>query len=100
VQFDKGKVLHNRQFEQTGTLKKPPAVLIANVQRPEAQHRRVGNRISKYLSEMLQRFPNIEDKYVCLGVEHNQLFKATYNHKGRKTCQRCNRSKVIKHALR
>jgi hypothetical protein len=43
VQFDKGKIHLNRQFEQTRTLKKPPAVLIANAQKLEAKHRRKGN---------------------------------------------------------
>jgi hypothetical protein len=57
VQFDRGKILPNGQFERARALSKPPVVLIANVQRLEAQHRRVGNQISKYLSEMLERFP-------------------------------------------
>jgi nucleoside phosphorylase len=43
VQFDRGKIHPNGQFEQTGTLKKPPTVLIANVQRLETQHRRISN---------------------------------------------------------
>ena len=84
VQFDRGKVLPNGQFERTGTLKKPPDVLMANVQRLEAQHRRIGNQISKYLSEMLERFPNMKEEYVYPGMEHDQLFEATYNHKGGK----------------
>jgi nucleoside phosphorylase len=49
VQFDRGKIHPNGQFEQTRTLKKPPAVLRANVQKLEAKHRRDGNQISKYL---------------------------------------------------
>jgi nucleoside phosphorylase len=86
VQFDKGKIHPNGQFEQTRTLKKPLAVLIANVQRLEAQHRMIGNQIPKYLSEMLERFPNMEEEYLCPGMEHDHLFEATYNHKGGKTC--------------
>jgi nucleoside phosphorylase len=100
VQFDRGKILPNGQFERTGALSKPPAVLMANVQRLEAQHRRIGNQISKYLSEMLERFPNMEEEYVCPGMEHDQLFEATYNHKGGKTCQQCYRSKVVERAPR
>jgi hypothetical protein len=87
VQFDRRKIHPNRHFEQTGTLKKSPAVLIANVQKLEAQYRRIGNQISKYLSEMLERFPNIEEEYLYPSIEYNQLFEATYIYKNRKTCQ-------------
>jgi nucleoside phosphorylase len=100
VQFDRGKIYSNGQFERTGTLKKPPAVLMANVHKLEAQHRRVGNKISEYLSEMLERFPNMEEEYVYLGIEHDQLFEASYHHKDRKTCRQCDRSKVVERALR
>jgi nucleoside phosphorylase len=100
VHFDRGKVLPNGRFEQTGTLKKPPAVLMANVQRLEAQHRRIGNQISKYLSEMLERFPDMEEEYVYQGMEHDQLFEATYSYKGGKTCRQCDRSKVVERAPR
>jgi nucleoside phosphorylase len=100
VQFDRGKIHPDGQFERTGTLKKPPAVLMANVQRLEAQHRRIGNQISKYLSEMLERFPDMEEEYVYQGMDHDQLFEATYNHKGGKTCRLCDRSKVLERVLR
>ena len=100
VQFDRGKIHPNGQFERTGTLKKPPAVLMANVQRLEAQHRRIGNQIPKYLSEMLERFPNMEEEYLCPGMEHDHLFEATYNHKGGKSCRQCDQSKVVERAPR
>jgi nucleoside phosphorylase len=100
VQFDKGKIHSNGQFERTGTLKKPPAVLMANVFKLEAQHRRIGNQISKYLSEMLERFPYMEEEYGYPGTEQDQLFEASYNHEGAKSCQLCDRKKVVKRALR
>jgi nucleoside phosphorylase/roadblock/LC7 domain-containing protein len=100
VQFDRGKIQSNRQFERTGTLKKPPAVLMANVSKLEAQHRRIGNQISKYLLEMLERFPYMEEEYSYPGMEQDQLFEASYNHEGEKSCQLCDRKKVVKRALR
>jgi nucleoside phosphorylase len=95
VQFDKGKTHSNGQFERTGTLKKPPAVLMGHVNKLEAQHRTIGNQISKYLSEMLERFPKMEE-YVYPGMEQDQLFEAGYIHKGGKTCRLCDRRKVVK----
>jgi nucleoside phosphorylase len=100
VQFDRGKIHPNGQFERTGILKKPPSVLMANLQRLEAQHRRVGNQISKYLSEMLKRFPNMEEEYVYPGMENDQLFEASYNHTSGKSCQQCDQSKAVKRAPR
>jgi nucleoside phosphorylase len=100
VQFDRGKLHANGQFERTGTLQKPPAVLMANVHRLEAQHRRIGNRIPEFLSEMLKKFPNMEEQYLYPGREDDQLFEATYNHEGGKTCRLCDPKKVIKRPAR
>jgi nucleoside phosphorylase len=100
VQLDRGKIHPNRQFERIGTLKKPPAVLMANVHKLEAQHRRIGNQISKYLSEMLVKFPNMKEEYVYPGMEQDQLFEASYNHKGGKNCGQCDQRKVVKRAPR
>jgi nucleoside phosphorylase len=72
---------------------------MANVQKLEAKHRREGNQISKYLSEMLEKFLYMEEEYVYPGMKYDQLFEATYNHKGGKTCQLCDRSKVVKRTL-
>jgi hypothetical protein len=35
--------------------------------------RRIGNQISKYLSEMMERFPNTEEEYIYPGIEHDYL---------------------------
>jgi nucleoside phosphorylase len=100
VQFDKGKILPNGKFQRSGTLKKPPTVLMASVGKLESQHRRIGNQISKYLSEMLDRFPIMKDDYVYQGIDNDQLFEATYNHKSGNTCRLCDRSKVVERAPR
>ena len=96
VQFDRGKVHTDGRFKRTGALNKPPPVLSANVQKLQAQHMRVGNQISKYLSEMLERYPAMKDEqYFYQGGGHDLLFKATYDHQGGNSCRRCDRSKVI-----
>src|SRR4051794_2406139 len=40
VQFDRGKICANGQFERTGILQKPPTVLRANVEKLQAQQKR------------------------------------------------------------
>ena len=100
VQLDNGKIHSNGQFERTGTLKKPPAVLMANVFKLEARHRRIGNQIPKYLLEMLERFPYMEEEYGYPGTEQDQLFEDSYNHVGGKYCQLCDQKKVVERAPR
>jgi nucleoside phosphorylase len=100
VQFDRGKIHSSGRFERTGTLQKPPMVLSANVQKLEAKHRRKGNQTSKYLSEMLEKFPNMEEEYIYPGVECDRLFEATYDHEGGKTCRLCDRNKLVERPLR
>ncbi|KAI9858001.1 MAG: hypothetical protein M1813_007971 [Trichoglossum hirsutum] len=100
VQFDRGKIHPDGRFELTGTLGKPPAMLMATVQKLQAQQKREGNKISRYLSDMLRRFPNMEEEYVYPGMEHDQAFEAGYHHEGRETCKQCDRSKIIERAPR
>jgi nucleoside phosphorylase len=101
VQFDRGKTHPNGQFERTGILRKPPAMLMATVQKLQARQKREGNKISQYLWEMLERFPNMEEeRYIYPGVEHDQLFVASYIHEAGKSCQQCDRRKAIERTPR
>ncbi|EGX50181.1 hypothetical protein AOL_s00076g256 [Orbilia oligospora ATCC 24927] len=97
VQFDRGKILSGGNFERTGSLNKPPAVIAANVEKLQARHRREGNKLSTHLADMLVRYPHMkeEGEYFYQGSEHDRLFEATYNHQGGKTCRLCDQSKVI-----
>ena len=42
----------------------------------------------------------MEEEYLYPGMEHDQLFEATYHHKGGKICRLCDRSKVVERAPR
>jgi nucleoside phosphorylase len=101
VQFDRGKSYNGEQFERTGTLNKPPRVLSANVQKLHAQHKRRGNRISEYLSHMLEKYPAMEDEqYFYQGADYDLLFESTYHHSDGKNCSGCDRRRVIRRAPR
>lgn len=96
VHFDRGKVHTDRIFERTGALNKPPAVLTANVQKLQAQHMRVGNQISAYLLDMLERYPVMKrGQYFYQGSDQDLLFKATYQHQGGNDCSGCDRREVV-----
>ncbi|KAK6527688.1 hypothetical protein TWF694_004669 [Orbilia ellipsospora] len=100
VQFDMGKIHPNGKFERTGTLKKPPAVLMANVHKLEAEHRVMGSQIMTYLSEMLNKYPMMEDEYSFPGADQDQLFEADYNHEGGKTCRKCDPDRTVERTRR
>lgn len=96
IQFDRGQVRDNGHFERTGTLNKPPAVLMANVEKLRAQHMIKGNKISKNLTEMLEKYPAMDEgQFFYQGAEQDVLFEATYNHRGGSSCGKCDRSKVV-----
>jgi nucleoside phosphorylase len=101
IQYDRGKVQAGGRFERTGTLRKPPAVLSANVQQLQAQQARCGSQIVNYLTEMLQKYPNMaEGQYVHQGREHDRLFKPEYLHEGGATCRKCDSNQVVERVER
>jgi hypothetical protein len=53
VQYDMGNIRVRAILQRTGMLKPPPAVLMANVQRLQAQQIRSGSRIPEYLAAVL-----------------------------------------------
>jgi nucleoside phosphorylase len=96
IQFDRGQVRDDGHFERTGTLNKPPAVLMANVEKLRGQHMINGNKISNNLTEMLEKHPAMnEGQFFYQGAERDVLFEATYSHRGGSNCGRCDRSKAV-----
>jgi nucleoside phosphorylase len=100
VQFDRGKAHSDGRFELTGTLQKPPTVLMATVQKLEALHRRIDSKIPTYLSQMLEKYPKMREHYIYQGIDNDQLFEATYGHQGGSDCRGCNPDKAVRRASR
>jgi nucleoside phosphorylase len=101
VQYDRGKNHVGGHFERTGSLRKPPAILSANVQQLQAQQARCGSQAVKYLTEMLQKYPNMaEEQYIYQGHEHDRLFMPGYLHERGATCRKCDPNQVVERAER
>jgi nucleoside phosphorylase len=100
TQFDRGRSHADGQFERTGSLNKPPAVLMANVEKLRAQHMMKGNKISENLSEMWEKFPAMKEQFFYPGAKHDVLFEATHHHQGGGSCSGCDRSQVVDRAPR
>ena len=78
VQYDRGKTLKDR-FERTGSLNKPPPVLLAAVSAMEAKHMMRENRISEFLEDMERKHPKMQEKFSCPGAQHDP-FSAMDSH--------------------
>jgi nucleoside phosphorylase len=91
VQYDFGKSLHGGYFFRTGSLNKPPNLLLQAVSMLQGQHKRKGNNLSYHLSEMLKNNPKLKTMtYTHQGFNNDRLFKVDVLHvEGQKSCDAC-----------
>jgi nucleoside phosphorylase len=94
VQWDYGKMERDGVFKRTGTLNKPPRPLLNAVQSLKSRHRRKGNELHQSLEKMLSSNPYMVDEYGYPGLEHDDLFEASYGHPHGDTCVGCDRSRL------
>ncbi|KAF2716488.1 purine and uridine phosphorylase [Polychaeton citri CBS 116435] len=92
VQWDFGKMEKDGVFRRTGTLDKPPRVLLNALQNLKAKHRRHGNELYEHLQEMIRRYPLMADEFSHPGQDHDVLFKTDYTHMEGSTCSECDLS--------
>ncbi|EPS45571.1 hypothetical protein H072_456 [Dactylellina haptotyla CBS 200.50] len=96
VQFDRGKVNTDNHFERTGSLNKPPPVLMASLEDLIARHKLHGNKLTESLLEMVQKYPRLaEEQYVYQGEENDILFQHSYSHQSGNTCLGCAKDMVV-----
>ena len=92
VQYDRGKMVQNREFVPTGHLNAPPTILLTAVSRLSAQQTRYGNRIAKMVSNMILRSPRL--RTICGRPEEDRLYEASFIHPGNRSCNTsCSQSK-------
>ncbi|KAI9733785.1 MAG: hypothetical protein M1818_007052 [Claussenomyces sp. TS43310] len=92
-QYDHGKNTP-RGFIRTGFLSPPSRQLRAVLNHLGSKHELGGNMITKYLSEMFERYPQLQPRYSR--PAEDMLFEATYNHieHADDNCAKCDRSKA------
>jgi hypothetical protein len=95
VQFDLGKET-NTGFKRTGSLNKPPPVLLKAIGSLESKHGLYGSEdVPKHISETYRKFPAYKAKHP--GLEQDWLFEAAYDHPNAEslTCQRCELTQLV-----
>lgn len=100
IQFDIGKQNGDGNFERIGYLNKPPAFLVATVERLKAQHMQEGSRLYQFVLDMLRRNPGMQRTYSYPGSENDQLFESDYSHIGGDTCQYCENTRTRQRVAR
>lgn len=78
VQYDFGKTVQEGRFKRRGSLNRPPDVVLTTLAHLQAKHMMEDNKISEYLSRMVEKYPAMRREFTYPGVQHDQLFQADY----------------------
>jgi nucleoside phosphorylase len=101
VQYDFSKMVQEGRFVRTGSLNRPPDVLLSAVTSLQAQHMLEDADLSKHLSDIVVRYPKLRATSTYQGTENDQLFEAGYDHPpGVATCAKCDIARVITRSAR
>ena len=73
IQYDFGKTVQNGRFEQTGSLNRPPDVLLTAIADLDSKHMMEGHELAKYLLEMLRRYPKMATQFARPDMQHDLL---------------------------
>jgi len=91
VQYDYLKMERDGVFQKTGTLNKPPQLLLDAVQSLKARHRPVHLELDVNLAAMVANCPDVHIKRP--NPEHDELFRESYKHAyPSRTCDSCDKT--------
>jgi nucleoside phosphorylase len=100
IQYDFGKTVSEGVFERTGTLNKPPPMLLTAVAKLRSEHERIGSQMPAFLTEMLHRHPKMLVKYRYPGQEKDVLFQFEYDYQLGETCESCDKKRLVSRTSR
>ncbi|KAE8372277.1 nucleoside phosphorylase domain-containing protein [Aspergillus bertholletiae] len=85
IQYDYGKTLHNGQFQPTGSLNKPPPVLLKAVWK---------RLISEILNDVLHKYETMREEFSR--PKDDWLFQPTYTHEDSEyNCSTCDQTQLV-----
>lgn len=96
IQYDFGKTSAGGIFKHTGSLNKPPRILLSAVSNLESKRCEGTDGIPGLISNMLLDFPEMRSKYSFPGVDQDRLFVSTYEHPNQHdNCEACSKSHIV-----
>jgi nucleoside phosphorylase len=93
IQYDLGK-RQEGGFIRTGSLQKPPAILLSAAKAIQGYQQRGLVKLSKHLSQITRI-----DGFRHPGQEYDRLFNSDYRHHGR-SCNLCKKGKAVRRSAR
>jgi nucleoside phosphorylase/tetratricopeptide (TPR) repeat protein len=94
IQYDYGKTLRDGRFQHTGSLNKPPPVLLKALAQIESDHMTGKRLVSKIMTDALRNNEGMREQF--LRPQNDWLFQATYNHKeNRYNCSECDQTQLV-----
>jgi nucleoside phosphorylase/tetratricopeptide (TPR) repeat protein len=99
IQYDYGKMLHDGQFQHTGSLNRPPPILLKAMAQMESDYMTGKRLVSRTMIDALQKNEGMKEKFSR--PQNDWLFQPTYNHKViRSDCSECDQSQLVNRPLR
>lgn len=96
IQYDFGKTVQEGRFVRTGSLNRPPDVLLNAVSSLQARYMMEEAHLPRHLSQMLSKYPKMQKDYAYQGPQQDHLFQADYDHRpGDATCVDCEPDRLI-----
>lgn len=97
IQYDLGRMYEGeRRPKITGTLNKPPALVLKVVTSLKANHRLKESPLESHFVDMARRYPGLIPEYSYQGTKNDILFEVGYKHKDDiTTCVDCDQSKTV-----
>src|SRR5579859_7758921 len=90
IQYDFGKTIQEGKFIRTGSLNRPPDVLLTALANIQSKHMMEGDELAKHLSAMLRRYPRMAGHFTRPETQHDLLYDANYDHVMEyATCSQC-----------
>ena len=90
IQYDFGKTVQEGRFVRTGSLNRPPDVLLNAVSSLQAKHMMEETEVPRHLSQMMSKYPKLQKTSAYQGAQRDHLFEADYDHPaGQATCAEC-----------
>ena len=68
------------RFERTGSLNRPPDVLLTALANLQSKHMTEGDELAKHLSVMLRRYLRMAAQFARPDTQHDLLYDANYDH--------------------
>ncbi|KAK6507942.1 hypothetical protein TWF481_006362 [Arthrobotrys musiformis] len=95
IQYDYGKAIQDGELIMSGSLNKPPKVLLTAMSKLEAGHRCRGNAISDHINRMVHKYPNMRQHFRHQGIENDRLYAAGYTHIDENLCRKCDSEQLV-----